>query len=79
MKDPSSRCRSMAKALSWRTLSIIMTSALVWAVTGSIHLGAAIGGIDFMVKFAVFYWHERIWHQIKWGKQHVAEDLSEMQ
>ena len=68
MKDRSKRRRTLAKALSWRTLSIVMTSALVWGITGSLQMGAAVGGIDFVVKFAVFYWHERLWHQIQWGK-----------
>jgi uncharacterized membrane protein len=54
-----------------------MTSTLVWAATGSLQLGAAVGGIDFGVKFFVFYYHERIWHQIKWGKR-AAENLSEV-
>ena len=69
MNDPSTRRRSLAKAFSWRAVSIVMTSGLVWAVTGNLGTGLAVGGIDFAVKFFVFYYHERVWHQIKWGKQ----------
>lgn len=76
MKDPGTRRRSLAKALSWRAVSLVMTSGLVWAITGSLQTGMAVGGIDFAAKFSVFYYHERLWHQIKWGKHNGVKDLS---
>lgn len=68
MKDCSSRRRSMVKALTWRILSVAITTTLVLLLTGNIALSAAVGGIDSAIKLGVFYYHERLWHRIKWGK-----------
>ena len=29
---------------------------------------AVFTGLCFVVKLILFYWHERAWHQIQWGK-----------
>lgn len=68
MKDVSSRRRSLAKALTWRVISVTVTTTLVLALTGNVALSAAVGSIDSVIKLAAFYYHERLWHQIKWGK-----------
>ena len=60
-----SRVRSIAKAVSWRTLGTIDTFILSWIITGRVDLAAAIGGIEIFTKIALFYLHERVWTKIK--------------
>ena len=60
-----SHLRSIAKAISWRTLGTIDTFVLSWIITGNVNLAAAIGGVELITKTALYYGHERIWTRIK--------------
>lgn len=67
-RDPSTRKRSFAKALSWETVSNLATFALAYVMFSDVTLCLVFFGISFAMKLAMFYVHERIWHQIAWGK-----------
>lgn len=61
-----SHIRSFAKGLSWRvvaTTDTILVVMLVTCLTGqcSIEHALAIGGVEFVIKFVVYYIHERLW------------------
>jgi len=56
------RRRHIAKALSWRTVGTIDTFLLTWLITGSIEIGALVGGIEVVTKTVLYYFHERIWY-----------------
>ena len=56
-----SRKRSLLKAVSWRMLATATTIIIAWAVYRDIRPALAIGGIEFMAKFLVYYLHERVW------------------
>ncbi len=60
--------RSIAKALSWRVLAAIITTSIVWAVTGKLAFAATIGALDTLLKLAVYYAHERVWNKIDFGR-----------
>lgn len=60
--------RSIAKALSWRILALLITASVVWAVTGELRLAAAIGVADTCVKLGVYYGHERVWNRVSMGR-----------
>ena len=62
------RDRSIAKAISFRILATIATFAMVWILTGSLEFAGLVGGIDFVSKLILFYFHERAWNRIQWGK-----------
>lgn len=64
-----SNSRSIAKAISWRTLGTLDTFLLSWLITGEWHLAAAIGGTEVITKMLLYYWHERLWNRIKWGRR----------
>ncbi|MEM7678486.1 MAG: DUF2061 domain-containing protein [Myxococcota bacterium] len=57
------------KTLSWRAIAAIITGSLAWAATGSIEAGLAMGTADTLVKFFVYYAHERAWARISAGYQ----------
>jgi uncharacterized membrane protein len=61
--------RSIAKALSWRIIATLITSAIVFLITGKGEFAATIGLADTTVKFLVYFGHERIWNRIAFGRE----------
>jgi uncharacterized membrane protein len=59
--------RHIAKALTWRLVGTLDTFILAWVLTGSIQLGAAFSGIEVVTKTFLYYLHERLWYNFKWG------------
>jgi len=66
--DPSSRQRSIVKALSWETFSNLVCFGLAYAMFGNLGGCAVFTAVCFLVKLILYYWHERAWHQVTWGK-----------
>ena len=64
-----SNLRSIAKAVSWRTLGTIDTFVLSWIITGQVHLALAIGGVEVFTKMFLYWIHERAWNRILWGRR----------
>lgn len=56
-----SRTRSILKALSWRILATLTTILIAYVITGKTDTAFAIGGIEFVLKFIIYYAHERAW------------------
>lgn len=49
--------RSLAKAVSWRTLGTIDTIFISWIIVGNINLAVSIGGIELFTKMILYYFH----------------------
>ena len=64
IKDPESRLRSVAKALTWRITATLTTAIIAFLVTGELGTAIAIGGIEFFAKFVIYYAHERAWVRV---------------
>ena len=62
------RLRSLVKAFSWRVLGTVATSFVVLYYTKKLGLAFRIGFIDFGLKIAGYFLHERLWLNIRWGK-----------
>ena len=62
-----SRLRSFLKGLSWRIIATATLIAIAYFTTGNINLALEIGAIEFVIKFALYYAHERAWAQIPRG------------
>jgi len=60
--------RSIVKSLSWRAIGTLDTIAISWLVTGTLSLALSIGAVELVSKMALYFFHERIWNLIKWGK-----------
>ena len=60
--------RSIAKAVSWRAGGTVVTFVIALLVTGKLDIAAKVGALDTLVKIAAFYFHERAWHRIGFGK-----------
>jgi adenylylsulfate kinase len=64
--------RSVLKAVSWRVLGSLATSALVFAFTRRVSLSLAVGSVEFVSKIGLFWLHERVWDRLHFGKQEIA-------
>ena len=64
MEGRDSHFRSLAKALSWRIVATLTTSVIAYVITGSLDTAAIIGGIEFVLKFFIYYAHERAWQWV---------------
>lgn len=62
-----SRLRSLLKAMSWRILATLTTALIAFFVTGELDTALMIGGIEFILKFVLYYFHERVWQMVPVG------------
>jgi len=60
--------RSIVKALSWRFLATLITTALVLVITGEGSFAATIGLADTTLKLLIYFGHERLWNRIPYGR-----------
>lgn len=65
--------RTVAKGLTWRVLSLCLSMVIVFLLTGSVDDALKIGAVDFVIKFAVYFGHEKAWKKTDWGKVIVCE------
>ncbi|MBE7652449.1 DUF2061 domain-containing protein [Tenacibaculum finnmarkense genomovar finnmarkense] len=67
-KGSENTLRSLAKSVSWRIIGTIDTVLISWLITGELALAFSIGSIELVTKMILYFFHERIWNKIKWGK-----------
>ncbi len=60
--------RSIFKTISWRVIGTITTVMISWLITGTLALAFSIGIVELTSKLVLYYFHERTWNKIKWGK-----------
>jgi len=65
--------RAIAKAISYRLFGSFVTFAIVFIVAREIKLAVGIGVADTVLKIFAFYFHERLWNKIKFGKTKPPE------
>ncbi|MEM1011054.1 MAG: DUF2061 domain-containing protein [Planctomycetota bacterium] len=72
-----SKRRSLAKTISWRALASITTAVIAFTVmrmvdtstaTGGAKAAGVIGGIEVPSKLLLYYFHERAWTRISFGR-----------
>lgn len=72
-KRGETKRRSIVKALTWRTLGTLDTIVISYFLTGEMTIAISIGGIEVFTKMILYFFHERIWNMIKWGKRGMNE------
>lgn len=60
--------RSVAKAISWRIIGTLDTLLVSYLLTGKVVLAASIASVDFITKMFLYFFHERIWNKVGWGR-----------
>ncbi|WP_299711933.1 DUF2061 domain-containing protein [uncultured Tenacibaculum sp.] len=61
--------RSIVKSISWRAVGTIDTIVISWLITGEVNTALSIGGIELVTKMLLYFFHERVWNSIKWGRK----------
>ncbi|GAF02849.1 DUF2061 domain-containing protein [Saccharicrinis fermentans] len=67
------RYRTLIKTISWRITGTIDTFLVAYLITGKIGMAASIGGVEVFTKLFLYYWHERAWNKINYGKTKPKE------
>ena len=65
LKNSDSRVRALAKALTWRITATLTTVCIAFVLTGEIGVAALIGGSELVIKFFIYYGHERAWNLVR--------------
>ncbi len=68
-KNSDNPVRSVVKAVSWRIIGTMDTILISWIITGQVTMALTIGSIELITKMVLYFFHERLWNIIKWGKQ----------
>jgi uncharacterized membrane protein len=63
-----SRKRSIAKSIVWRIICIVVSILTSYVLTARWDIAVAIGSIYNIITMILYYFHERLWNNIKWGK-----------
>ncbi|MBM4031633.1 MAG: DUF2061 domain-containing protein [Planctomycetes bacterium] len=63
------RIRSLTKSISWRLIGIVMQIVITYAFTRSWGDTLGITSIFQTLRFLLYYFHERMWEQIRWGRE----------
>ena len=60
--------RSIAKSITWRLFSFVLTVIIILAYTKNIGQALGVGaGID-LTKLVLYYFHERLWNKVHYGR-----------
>lgn len=65
--------RSIAKAFSYRVFSTLLMIMVFWILTKNFTLAVQVGFIDMFVKIFGYYFHERLWNRIPYGRMKPPE------
>jgi len=63
--------RSVLKAMSWRTWATMTTAIIVFIFTGEFALAITVGFLEVFAKMALYFFHERLWQKIGFGKKEI--------
>lgn len=70
------RYRSIVKAISWRTTGTVDTFIVSYVVTGKVGVALSIGGIEVFTKMTLYYFHERLWNRLDFGRKKVDPEYN---
>ena len=60
--------RTLVKTVSWRIVATIATFAVSYFISGDYEVATGIAGIQIFVHTGLYYFHERMWINVNWGK-----------
>ncbi len=66
-----SNTRSLIKGLSWRFFATSVTILIVYLFFGRLDLAIEAGIIETVSKVVLYYFHEKIWQRVRWGKKQI--------
>jgi uncharacterized membrane protein len=63
------KTRSFVKSLSYRVWGTVSSWAVVYVITGKGSLATLIAFWETVVKVFIYYFHERAWNMVQWGRR----------
>lgn len=66
--------RSIAKALSWRAIAVIITTVTAYLFTREATIAVSVGVVDSAAKLLTYYGHERLWERVSFGRHKPTKD-----
>ncbi|WP_417499379.1 adenylyl-sulfate kinase [Methylophaga sp.] len=63
--------RSIIKGVTWRLVATTTTVIIVYVFFGRLDLAIVAGLLESVLKIALYWGHERVWHKVKWGKKRI--------
>ena len=77
---PTARSRSLVKAVTWRMLGSIDTFIISFIIATLFHspakhaasIAGSIAMVETVTKIFLFYFHERIWARVRWGRADIV-------
>lgn len=60
--------RSLAKGIVWEIISFIITTIAIYVFFGNLIQSLRFSLVLTFFKAILFFFHERVWKKIKWGK-----------
>lgn len=63
--------RSLIKGISWRFVATTTTIIIVYVFFGRLDLAIAAGLLESTAKIFLYFFHERFWQKIKFGKKRI--------
>lgn len=64
--------RAISKMITWRILMLASVYIIAYVSTGNWKTSANITSTIILVNIFVYWLHERVWNNIKWGRQQVV-------
>lgn len=63
------KSRSFVKSWTYRFFGTLTSFIVVYAITGKGSLATLVAFWETILKVIVYYWHERVWNKIQWGRE----------
>lgn len=64
-----SRARSWIKSIIWRAVGVVILGTIAYLITGDWEETGVITIIFHAIRTVLYYYHERIWNAISWGRE----------
>ncbi len=65
--------RSLIKTITYRILIIASHGIVMYVMTGDIQSTLSVTGATSVVSTLIYFFHERAWNHIHWGKHEVQK------
>ena len=69
-----SHSRSWLKSITWRVIGIVILGGISWMFTRDWEQTTWITITFHTIRLVLYYYHERIWLRIRWGKKKLAQE-----
>jgi uncharacterized membrane protein len=67
--------RSIVKTITYRVIVVILDFIAVYLFTGKLETALGFTIVSNIYTTIVYFFHERIWDKIKWGKEEYSKHL----